>query len=186
MVRLVMPQRSLKMDREAVISDCGRYRYSLFRKWADVDRLPVMWLMLNPSTADALTDDATIRRCIEFSRRWGYGALWVGNLYAWRSTDPKGLKLSHDPEGPENRARLQSMAGSAEKLIAAWGNHGEAAGAEYLAGILPTPHGGTWHLGLTNSGQPKHPLARGKSFIPYTQPLELLGLNSTSITGTKS
>lgn len=159
------------MERNAVISVCGKYRYSLLRKWADVDRLPVMWLMLNPSTADADIDDPTIRRCIEFSKRWGYGALWVGNLYAWRSTDPKGLRLSGDPEGVENRDRLQGMANSSEKVIAAWGNHGAAAGAEYIAGILPNPMGGIWHLGLTNGGHPKHPLARGKAFIPYSQPL---------------
>lgn len=160
------------MIRDAAISDCRLYRYTLFRKWAGIDRLPVMWLMLNPSTADASLDDPTIRRCIAFSKRWGYGAMWVGNLYAWRATDPKGIRLSRDPEGIWNRDRLQSMASSSEKVIAAWGNHGAAAGAEYLAHILPKTHGGFWHLGLTNSGQPKHPLARGKSFIPYDTQLQ--------------
>lgn len=160
------------MQRKADISACGRYRYSLFRRWEDVDRQPVMWIMLNPSTADADIDDPTIRRCIEFSKRWGYGAMWVGNLYAWRSTDPKGLNSSGDPEGVENRARLEGMAAITDKAIAAWGNHGAIAGPEYLDLIVPKHRGGLWHLGLTNSGQPKHPLARGKAFIPYSQPLQ--------------
>lgn len=160
------------MIRLAILSECGKYRYRLFRQWANSEQMPVMWLMLNPSTADANIDDATIRRCMEFSKRWGYGSMFVGNIYAWRSTDPRGLGLSDDPEGPENRGHLQAMASSSDKVIAAWGNHGAAAGNEYLDLILPRTHGGYWHLGKTNRGQPKHPLARGKSFIPYETQLQ--------------
>jgi hypothetical protein len=156
------------MIRDAQISDCGKYRYRLFRQWALLDRMPIMWLMLNPSTADANLDDPTIRRCIEFSKRWGYGAMYVGNLYAYRSTDPKAL-LAIDYEtarGPENQYHLDLMAQRCAKIICAWGNHGERRRVG-----PPTCHGGWWHLGTTNSGQPKHPLARGKSFTPYDQPL---------------
>jgi hypothetical protein len=73
----------------ADLSDCGTYRYRLGRRWAEgpVD----VWIMLNPSTADATVDDRTIGRCMEFSRRWGAGALVVGNLFALRATDPTDL-----------------------------------------------------------------------------------------------
>ena len=72
----------------AEISDCGHYRYSLYREWRYNPRL-IVWMMLNPSTADALTNDPTLRRCIDFSRQWGYGGLIVVNLYAFRASKPK-------------------------------------------------------------------------------------------------
>ena len=76
---------------EAVISQDERHRYSLTRRWGDGPRV-CCWIMLNPSTADATTDDPTIRRCIGFTHDWGYDALTVVNLYAWRATDPADLR----------------------------------------------------------------------------------------------
>ncbi len=155
------------MIKDAQISDCGKYRYRLFRKWdMETERMPVMWLMLNPSTADASIDDPTIRRCIKFSQTWGYGAMFVGNLFAYRATNPKELYAVGDAVGPENRYHLELMANQSAKIIVAWGN-----GGLYPRPPLPFCPGGAWHLGLTNSREPKHPLARGKAFIPYTQPL---------------
>jgi hypothetical protein len=92
------------MTATAVLSDCGTYRYRLGRRWAEgpVD----VWIMLNPSTADATVDDRTIRRCMEFSRRWGAGALVVGNLFALRATDPAELVRHPDPIGPDNDEHL--------------------------------------------------------------------------------
>lgn len=157
------------IERAAVISPCGQYRYSLWRKWAESDRMPVMWVMLNPSTADADIDDPTIKRCMEFSRRWGYGAMWVGNLYAYRSTDPAGLWAfpASDRIGPWNAHYLYKMATHSAKVICAWGANEQSYPAIRQLGCP----GGYWHLGLTASRQPKHPLARGKHFIPYDQPL---------------
>lgn len=144
------------MIRDAQISDCGRYRYRLFRCWDPGSvRMPLLWLMLNPSTADASIDDPTIKRCIGFSQGWGYGSLLVGNLYAFRSTDPDAL-LSLDYEtavGPENDYHLDLMAQRAEKIVCAWGNPG----IKRRKGPPLCP-GGWWHLGLTKSRQPKHPL----------------------------
>lgn len=157
------------MIRRALISDCGKYRYRLYREWdSSNDRLPVMWVMLNPSTADHTKDDATIRRCIEFSKRWGYGSMWVGNLFGYRATNPKelytqGFVLS---VGPDNAHELDQMAQRSSKIIVAWGN-----GGFYPRPDVPFCPGGRWHLGKTNNGEPKHPLARGKSFTPYDQPL---------------
>lgn len=111
--------------------------------------------MLNPSTADASIDDPTIKRCIAFSTAWGYGSLLVGNLYAYRSTDPVALSKLTDAEaiGPENAYHLSLMGARADKIICAWGTHGAVYSAE-----LPNCDGGRWHLGLTKYGQPRHPL----------------------------
>jgi hypothetical protein len=108
----------------AIISADGRYRYRLGRRWADGPA--VLWIMLNPSTADAEQDDPTIRRCIAFSKQFHYGALWVGNLYAFRSTDPDalwGLGASA-ARGPENASHLSAMGAECQQIIAAWGVSG--------------------------------------------------------------
>jgi hypothetical protein len=75
----------------AELSACRTYRYRLWRQW-DADLAPVVWVMLNPSTADESADDPTIRKCIGFAQRWGYGGIEVVNLYAYRSPDPRQLK----------------------------------------------------------------------------------------------
>lgn len=117
-----------------------------------------MWLMLNPSTADASIDDPTIRRCIAFSKAWGYGAMWVGNLYAIRSTDPSILTevsaaVAH---GPENIKHLGEMAGAAEQIICAWGSPGGAHIPVSIRSLL-APHQ-LWCLGTTKYDAPRHPL----------------------------
>lgn len=117
--------------------------------------MPIMWLMLNPSTADASIDDPTIRRCIAFSKAWGYGSMLVGNLYAYRATDP-GVVMSLDYEmavGPENHYYLDLMAQRSAKIVCAWGSHG--AGRRDGPPFCP---GGWWHLGKTKGGEPRHPL----------------------------
>lgn len=166
-----MSQNNLPKEeivRRAVISQCGKYRYRLYREWAQSNRMPVMWLMLNPSTADGETDDATIRRCMKFSQHWGYGAMWVGNLYAWRATNPKDLPAgSSEAIGEDNEAHLCDMGMQSAKVICAWGANVTTPQSVRVIGCP----GGYWHLGLTANGQPKHPLARGKAFIPYGQPL---------------
>src|SRR5882724_4976365 len=92
----------------AVLSDCERYRYALWRRWAE--RPAVLFVGLNPSTADALQDDPTIRRCIRFAKAWGYGALYMGNLFAFRATDPRAMKAEADAVGPDNDGWLRQLA----------------------------------------------------------------------------
>ena len=96
------------MQRTACIDETGAYRYKLSRI-RNPDKPMVMFIMLNPSTADANVDDPTIRRCIGFTERWGYGDLWVGNLFALRSSRPRDLLMADAPMGPENDSALNSI-----------------------------------------------------------------------------
>lgn len=105
----------------AELSPCGVYRYTLTREWEDGQC--VVWLMFNPSTANATEDDPTIRKCVGFSKRWGYGRMVVVNLFAVRSTDPKAVaRMSMaDAEGPMNGYWIIEAAKEGREVICAWG-----------------------------------------------------------------
>ncbi len=154
------------MARRALISPCGRYRYWLSRRWGQGGY--VNWIMLNPSTGDAQVDDATIRRCIGFTKDWGYDALWITNLFAFRSADPKALASQEDPVGlVENSVERIRAAADAALVVVAWGAHkGIDPHVQTVLRMLyvlgKQPH----HLGLTASGQPKHPLYLPSSAKP--------------------
>lgn len=140
----------------AYISQCTRYRYSLWRDLPPGDGT-VCFIMLNPSTATAWEDDPTIRRCIGFARRWGYARLMVVNLFAYRSTDPAALKTAWEPVGPENDEQIVEAVSSADLTVCAWGQHGrlfgrEAKVRELLAGYELTA------LRRAKNGSPCHPL----------------------------
>lgn len=140
----------------ARISDCGRYRYLLWREW-DPTLPKVVFVMLNPSTADAEQDDPTIRRCIRFAKSWGGGRLEVVNLYAWRATDPGQLPAGREAIGPDNDRTIQHLCLSWPLTVAAWGAHPMTdARARYVTGLL----GGqpVRCLGRTAKGGPRHPL----------------------------
>lgn len=109
------------IERNAVLSADGKYRYRLTRTWQKATSSVALWLMLNPSTADATIDDTTIRKCIGFSQRWGHGGLEVINLFAFRATDPAELLQQRDPVGPEYATHLMASLRSAPTIIAAWG-----------------------------------------------------------------
>lgn len=143
------------MIRAAVISDCGLYRYRLTREW-DAGKGAVNFVMLNPSTADGLQDDATIRRCIGFARTWGFRKLVVTNLYAFRATNPKRLWEVDDPRGPENGRHVDTAMDEADQVILAWGAHGKRMDNGDLICVRVDPK--IFHLGLTRDGRPKHPL----------------------------
>jgi len=153
---------SVKVDvtRNAVISDCEKYRYTLYRKW-DKSKPIIMFLMLNPSTADATFDDPTIRRCIGFAKSWGYGGLFVGNLFAYRATNPKSLFLTDNPIGKNNEEFIGTMARLSQKIVCAWGN---SAIVKKLLKKHPNYKpllglgNNTYYIDLSNDGTPKHPL----------------------------
>ncbi len=140
----------------AWLSEDGCYRYSLTRDWDE--RLgTVCWVMLNPSTADAQTDDPTIRRCIAFSQRWGYGRLVVLNLFAWRVTNPKALPLVLDPIGPAND--IAALSAGSSLIVAAWGSSYPGALKRRVMAERPQlVRRGAMCLGKTASGSPRHPL----------------------------
>ncbi len=145
------------MNKDAVVN--GEYRYWLARWWACLGNGRVLFVMLNPSTADATKDDPTIRRCIDFAKREGYTRLEVVNLYALRATDPKELKWHPSPIGPNNAREIETAAKMASAIVCAWGNNAPAErAAEVLAQLRRDAHCPIFHLGLTKSGQPKHPL----------------------------
>lgn len=151
--------------KSAHLSDCGTYRYTLYRAWAD-DKAPLVWLMLNPSTADATVDDPTVRRILGFTLREGiYGGIVVANLYALRSAYPTDLAKHRDPIGPLNDQYLADLGGSGWDIVAAWGAHAALRSAQVLMG--PLRDRSLLCLGKTKGGYPKHPL-----YIKADQPFE--------------
>jgi hypothetical protein len=156
------------MKRDAYFSDDRVYRYWLSREWGPVVN-PLVVIGLNPSTADETQDDPTIRRCIRFATDWGHDALYMLNLFAYRSTDPRALRSIADPIGPDNDITLRVMC-EHRRVLAAWGTHGTLGHRCYMAKPLLKGVAGIdlVTLGLTKEGHPKHPLYIAAS----TQPQE--------------
>ena len=150
----------------AQFSECRKFRYSLWRLW-DRRRNYVNFVCLNPSTADEIHDDPTIRRCIKYSQEWGYGGLYITNIFAFRATDPKIMMAAADPVGPENDGYLELVSLGAGITVAAWGGNGGYRGrADKVLSLLNDPH----YLSMTKSGHPGHPLYLKGDLEP--QPLE--------------
>jgi hypothetical protein len=147
----------------------GPYRY-LLRRWWGPGRAYLLWILLNPSTADDRSDDATLRRCLAFSRREGYDRLIVANLFAYRSTKPESLKVAIDPVGPDNDFHLlQAMAG-ANQVVPGWGALGGLSGRDRaVLALLRQANRPTFCLGFTAQGVPRHPLYVSKDapLLPY-------------------
>lgn len=142
-------------NRETVFSDCRKFRYTLWRTWNPENLTYAMFIGLNPSTADETNDDPTVRRCIRFSKDWGYGALCMTNIFAYRATDPREMKAQSNPVGACNDSWLVEIWSRASIVIAAWGVHGEFLGRDKeVFDRLPNLH----CLGTTKAGYPKHPL----------------------------
>lgn len=148
----------LELGSSAVISSDGVYRYALTRVWQPVAHRAV-WIMLNPSTADATTDDPTIRRCVAFSKLWGCGGLTVVNLYAWRATDPRELlTAAQDIVGPDNDQTITMALASSAVVVAAWGVHGKPERVREVTALAALTGRRLRCLGTTKDGHPRHPL----------------------------
>ncbi len=148
------------MEKEAKISTCERYRYSLTRIW-DGDLPPVNIIGLNPSRADESFDDPTVRRCVNFAKSWGFGTLWLTNLFAYRAVEPKDIKIIDDPVGPDNDEYIKTFAHHARLCgsytVLAWGNHGVYKNrAEAVLHLLEAYT--VKVISTTKKGQPAHPL----------------------------
>lgn len=174
------------MKRETIFSACRKYRYTLWREFygalaIEPPMLPLegnrahnylMIIGLNPSTADETKDDPTIRRCIGFAKRWGYGALCMTNLFAWRDTKPEGMKLAADPIGEESGKWIDEIADGAGMILAAWGKHGTFRGRDMeVMRAIEAKGKSIYCLGMNGDGTPKHPLyiAAATVAIPLRQ-----------------
>lgn len=156
-------------ERSAIVSACGAYRYTLGRRWAPGGRTLAI-IMMNPSTADADEDDATIRKCRRVAKHNGYSAIEVVNLFAYRATDPKKLRAAGFPIGEQNDAIIMHTAGLADAVCVAWG--ALAAGLRRPDDVMamlqqlrrPVP---ILCMATTRSGYPQHPL-----FLPGSTELQ--------------
>jgi hypothetical protein len=139
----------------AVFSACRTWRYSLTRDLQGCgERGCVVFIGLNPSTADETADDPTTRRCSRFARDWGFTQLELVNLYAYAATRPAALRRAPDPVGPRNREALGAAIAGADLVVCAWGNAGVGQEADAVLELLDRP----CCLGLTAGGAPRHPL----------------------------
>lgn len=150
-----------ELEHSAKLSHCRQYRYDLWRRWGEGPYC--MFVGLNPSTADESNDDPTIRRCVGFAQSWGFGALCMTNLFAFRATKPSEMMASIDPVGPENDLTLLTLASGAGLVVAAWGAHGAFQNRDQeVRAALPALS----YLRLTKHGHPGHPLYLPANLIP--------------------
>ena len=156
------------MQKSAIISDCKTYRYELRRIW-DSSRALVLFICLNPSTADHELEDRTSIVCVNYAKRWGYGGLIIVNLFAYRSTDISKLYLVNDPIGPENDLHIMRLCDEAAEIICAWGSDvGYRDRGTKVMSYLKNPK----CLVKLKSGRPGHPLYKSKALNPI--PFELI------------
>ncbi|HCG96402.1 MAG TPA: hypothetical protein DEX20_12355 [Halieaceae bacterium] len=142
----------------ATFSDCGDYRYLLKRRWDD--RPNCLFVGLNPSTATADSDDATVRKCAALARSWGFSGMTMANLFAVRCRHPQILSTHQDPVGPANDRFLLPAIEQAHTVVAMWGNHGlksygqSTRRDQYILSLRDD-----WQcVGITKQGAPRHPL----------------------------
>ncbi len=163
-----MEQDSLLIDSTiqsgAEFSQCRTYRYVLWRRWGWYEHAKqVMFIGLNPSTADETKDDPTIRRCIRFAKDWGFNGLLMMNAFAFRATDPKVMRAAADPVGPANDEAIGCWKSQVGKVIAAWGNQCGEERAKQVCRVIGTP---LYCLARNKSGAPKHPLYTAADTMP--------------------
>ena len=158
-------------DAWARMSKNKKYRYLLGRRVNDSPHR-LLFIMLNPSTADANKNDGTINKCKYFAEHWGYGVLEVVNLFAWRSRYPDKLLEVKDPVGKKNDDYISNALKSANTVVLGWGDNARSSDThmERAGTVLSMAHkhGRVYHLGLTNKGEPRHPVPR---YVPYSATL---------------
>lgn len=167
----------LFVDMGADFSPCRTWRYRLWRIWEPA-KPSVLFLMLNPSTADETRNDPTVERCQRYAVRWGYGGLYVCNLFALRSTEPRELYSHQDPIGPQNDAAILATAAKSGMVVCAWGEHGSLRERNGEVQEMLRRHGIALScLRLTKRGHPCHPLylpkdLRAMSYKPRRKNLD--------------
>lgn len=148
----------------AKFSKCGKYRYALWRTW-DESKHHLLFIGLNPSTANATSDDPTIRRVKRFGLELGYGGVYMCNLFALISTDPNALLTHPDPIGAMNDKYISKLHSMTDKTIFAWGSFPQA---KERAKEITEKYDG-YALKINADGSPAHPLYLKKDLkpIPY-------------------
>lgn len=154
----------------ARFSPCMKYRYALWRIW-DASKPALVFVMLNPSTADLYKNDPTVERCQRRAVQMGFGGLRVANIFAFRSTDPNPLYDLDDPVGPENDAAIVEAAKLGGLVVCGWGTHGNLhKRGQQVIGLLQRngikPH----YLKLNADKTPAHPLYIGYEVTPQPFP----------------
>lgn len=157
----------------ADFSACGHYRYALHRRWSDGPL--VLWVMLNPSTADLQFNDPTLQRCQHYSQRWGYAGFGVCNLFGLRATDPSRLEVVADPVGPDNDGAILAHAAAAVAgggfVVCGWGTGGRLHGRGAQMSDHMRHHGiPLYALAWNVDGSPRHPLYLKRSLPPQSWP----------------
>lgn len=157
-------------NRGAWISPDGKYRYRLWRRWGP-GRL-VVFVLVNPSTADGRVDDPTLRRCIAYAKAWGFDALEIINLFAWRDAKVKNLPTDLTIAiGPDNDRHIAEVTARAALVVAGWGRLEKLPArlrprARSVHSRLPEPHA----IAITKAGHPAHPLFLAKALKPSPYP----------------
>ena len=153
-----MLMNGLLVNKNATFSDCRKYRYALSRTW-NGKKKTILFIGLNPSTANEKIDDPTIRRCINYAQNWGYGSLLMVNLFAYRATMPSELKNVKNPIGNDNDLHIIELSKKADLAVAAWGNEGTLLNRDKeVKKLIPN----LMCLKINKSGQPAHPLYQKK------------------------
>ena len=150
------------MKTDAIISEDKKYRYVLSRIW-DESKPIVMIMGLNPSTADAMNDDPTITKCINFAKSWGYGGVYMLNLFAFRTSNPQTMLDADEPIGMENDKYLVEYSLKCDKVVCAWGNDGSY---KNRSSEIKSKLGNLYYLALNKSGEPSHPLYLKSELVP--------------------
>ena len=150
----------------------GEYRYRLDWRFVPQPQRRVLFILLNPSTATEDQLDPTLKRCLTFAQTWRYDAMTICNAFAYRSTDPDALRNVEEPVGPDNDCFLKEAATQTRDVVLGWGNDGAlyARSAAIIENLSPLAK--LQCLGVTNEGQPKHPLYLKADCrpMPYVQP----------------
>lgn len=149
-------------QRSAEISGCGKYRYRFTRRWA-LEGKTLLFVMLNPSTADAMADDATTLKCARFAKILGFTAIEIVNLYAYRATDPRDLAAAGFPLGPYNDAYIleaaRDVVAAGGQVCVAWGaGLGDLERGRQVLRLLDGARATPMALHVTKDGHPGHPL----------------------------
>lgn len=150
------------MKKDAILSEDRKYRYVLSRIW-DERKPKVMIIGLNPSTADETEDDPTLGRCVDFADSWGYGGVYMLNLFAFRATKPKDMFNASEPIGEENDTYLKNYANKVDKIVCAWGNDGKYQGR---SSEIRNNFNNLFYLKMNQTGEPAHPLYLKSELTP--------------------